>query len=100
MIVLGLLGLGAFLMMKKKGASMPGTTWESPEGKGWGAIQEELYGWFPHGDQASEAEKREFMDAALPKSVTMSDWQKFANGSPLGGGYTQQDKMLLEDTLT
>lgn len=100
LLLLAALGVGAVILFKKKPSGPYVSPWESPEGKGWAPIQEELYGWFPEGSSVSQEDKRAFMDASLPRSVTMSDWQKFAKGAPFGGGYTQQDKMLLEDTLT
>lgn len=69
-------------------------------GGGWADINESLFDWF--GDspgKVTDQEKREFMAMALPESVTVEDFNKYANGEAFGGGYTQQDMMLIDDVV-
>jgi len=71
------------------------------DGKGWGDFVSSVDGWIPNAKGRNKPRARAaFLKEALPDSVSYEDYLKFANGAPYGGGYTEQDRMLLGDTFS
>lgn len=104
-IVIAVVGLVGLMAMKKRSAAKKvNDIYYDLEGKGWKALLTEIDAWIPNvgtqNGRNSGTTRADFLKEALPDSVTYEDYLKFANGAPLAGGYTQQDRMLLGDTFS
>lgn len=102
MIYVGL-AVGAWWLLGRKsgGANPTGPDTRTLAGAGWAAVEDSLNGWFPNGGASvTQQDRYELIADLVPESVTRSDWEKYANGSAYGGGYTEQDRMLLDSVVT
>jgi len=95
-LLLAVVVVGAGLVLakrKKEHVPMAG------EGMGMSSFLSEIDSWTGASGRNKKAARKEFLSSALPASVTAEDYEKFITGAPLGGGYTEQDRMLLSDTF-